>query len=74
MSSLQDVVSAFLRRNVNELIDEDLIATITRAGRSCSIEDIHRVVRSDGSALFQLRCEKDGRYFVRIEPKVNVLD
>ena len=73
-SNLQDIISAFLQRNVNELIDQDLIATIARTGKNCSTEDIHRTVRSNGSSLFQLRCEKDGRFFVRIAPQVNGFD
>jgi hypothetical protein len=71
---LNEIISIFLQRNVNELTDNDLSTTITTTDKVCSAEEIHRVVHSFGSSLFQLRCNKEGIFLVRIEPKVSFIE
>src|SRR5689334_22870560 len=70
VNSLNEIISIFLHRNVNELSDNDLSTAI---GNKCTVEDIHQVVQSFGSSLFQLQCNKKGIYLVRIEPKVEIV-
>lgn len=72
--NLKEIIDAFLRRNAKVLTDQELSATIVQAGRTCSIEEIHQTVQRIGSSLFQRSCDKDGTYFIRIEPKVNEFD
>jgi hypothetical protein len=68
---LNEIISIFLHRDVNELCDNELSTTIGAKGKDCSAEEIHYVVKSCGSSLFQLQCNKEGIFLVRIAPKVS---
>ena len=68
---LNEIISIFLQRGVNELSDKDLSTAIEAKGKVCSTEEIHRVVQIIGSSLFQLQCNKEGIFLVRIELKVS---
>ncbi len=68
---LNEIISIFLHRGVNELSDKDLSTAIEAKGKVCSTEEINRIVKSFGSSLFQLQCNKEGIFLVRIEPKVS---
>jgi len=68
---LNEIISIFLQRDVNELSDKDLSTAIVAKGNICSSEEIRHVVQSFGSSLFQLRCNREGIFLVRIEPKVS---
>lgn len=70
---LNEIISIFLHRNVDELGDEILSTTIERKGHLCPVQNIRQVVQSSGSSLFQLWCNKDGKTFVRLQPKVRSL-
>jgi len=70
---LNEIISIFLDRNVNELSDNELSVAIEAKGKDCPADNIHCVVKSCGSSLFQLRCNKEGIFLVRIEPKVSSL-
>ncbi len=67
---LNEIISVFLKQRVNELSEKDLSTAIETVGKVCSIEQIHHVVQSNGSSLFQIRCNKDGIFLVYVEPKV----
>jgi hypothetical protein len=71
---LNEIISIFLQREVIELTDNDLSTTIKTRDKVCSAEEIHRVVHSFGSSLFQLRCNKEGIFLVQIEPKVSFIE
>ncbi len=72
MDDLNEIISIFLQRNVNELNDDDLNMALEDKGKLCSAKELRRIVQSFGSSLFQLRCNKEGIFLVRIEPKVSL--
>jgi hypothetical protein len=68
-----EIISVFLQRNVNELSDDDLRTAIQTKDRSCSTEQIRRIVQTY-SSLFQLQYNKEDTFLVRIECTVNLFD
>jgi hypothetical protein len=70
---LNEIISIFLERDVNELSDNELSTAIEAKGKDCSAEEIHFAVKSYGSSLFQLQCNKERIFLVRIAPKVSSL-
>ncbi|CAF1000281.1 unnamed protein product [Rotaria sordida] len=69
---LNEIISIFLQRNVNELSDNDLCTIIKNNGKTCSIEDVRHVVQSLGSSLFQLQYNHENIFLVRIEPTIDI--
>jgi len=69
---LNEIISIFLRRGVNEISEKDLSTSIETTGKVCSIEQIHRALQSNGLSLFQLQCNREGIFLVHIEPKVSL--
>ena len=67
---LNEIISIFLQRGVNEISEKDLSATIEETNKLCSIEQIHRSLESNGLSLFEIQCSKEGMLIVHIEPKV----
>jgi hypothetical protein len=72
MNYLNEIISVFLDQNVNQLSDNDLSTAIEAKGKIFSAEEIRRVVQSSGLSVFQLQCNREGIFFVRIEPKVSL--
>ncbi len=71
VNHLNEIISIFIQRNVCELSDHDLSTAFETNGEACSDEDIRRIVQSFGASLFKLRLNKDGTYFIKIEPTVS---
>ncbi len=69
---LNEIISIFLQRGINEISEKDLSTTIETTGKVCSIEQIHRALQSNGSSLFQRQCNREGIFLVHIEPKVSL--
>ena len=70
VNHVNEIISVFLQRNVNEISDKDLCAAIDKPNGRCSIEQIHRSVETNGSSLFAIRCNTEGTPIVHLEPKV----
>lgn len=68
---LNEIIFIFIQRNVCELSDNDLSIALKTNGKDCSIEEIHRVVQSLGSSLFQLWDNDNWTSFIRVEPTVS---
>ena len=68
---LNEIISIFLQRDVNELSDNDLSNILKTKDENCSAEEIHRIVQSLGSSLFQLQHKKENGYSVLVKTKVS---
>ncbi|CAF3890016.1 unnamed protein product [Rotaria sp. Silwood2] len=69
---LNEIISIFLQRNVNELSDNDLSTAIRAQGKTCSTEEIRRVVHSLSSSMFHLYHNHENIFLVRIELRINI--
>ena len=71
MTSLQDeILSAFLDRNKDELTDAELTAAVAKTGIPVERETVRRHVQFLSPALFQLVQNTDQTLTIRVEPKV----
>ncbi|CAF1381804.1 unnamed protein product [Adineta steineri] len=73
MNNLSDnIISAFLDKQVYVLKDVELCSAIANQGVSCTVNDIRRQVQQLSPALFQVIFSNDGTATIRVDPKIEV--
>jgi hypothetical protein len=68
---LNEIISVFLQRHINELTLSDVNNALEVNGKSLSVAEIRHVVCSLGSSLFQIRANSDGIICIRVDPTVS---
>ncbi|UJR08142.1 hypothetical protein I4U23_012418 [Adineta vaga] len=68
---LNEIISIFFDRNVNQLNDDDLSDTIKVKDNTCSRDQICRILQESPS-LFQLQYARNGRVRVSVEPTIDI--
>ena len=68
---LNEIISVFLQRHVNELTLTDVTNALEANGKSLSIAEIRHVVCSFGLSLFQIRGNRDDIICIRVDPTVS---
>jgi hypothetical protein len=70
VEDLQQVIAVFLQQEVLELIDAHLCSALGIDNDAYLIDRLYQIVKSQGSALFQVNSNEDWTFSVRVEPTV----